>query len=64
MRSTLTIKPIDYWIRRIKFFKCKLTSIDFNNINENYIEHYSEFSWGKNKVPKTKFDDLKCFKNV
>lgn len=57
MRSTMTTKPMDYWKRRIKFFKCSLTQSDFCD-SQNYIEHYSEFSWGKNKVPKTKFDEL------
>lgn len=57
MRSILTTKPMDYWTRRIKFFKCNLSYNDFTD-KYNYIEHYSEFSWGKNKVPKTKFDYL------
>lgn len=50
-------------IRRIKFFKCKLSSTDFKDIETtDYFEHYSEFRWGTQKINLTKFDDVfdKC----
>ena len=56
---TNKVKTTDFTIRRIKFFKCKLTSDDFKNIKtSDYFEHYSEFRWGNNKVPITKFDKI------
>jgi hypothetical protein len=51
-------KPFDFKLRRIKFFTLKLSNVDFNN-NENYIEHYSDFTWGRKKVEFTRFDTLK-----
>ena len=51
-------KPLEFQIRRIKFFNCKLTDNDFLTKNSNYIEHYSDFSWGKGKVQFTKFDKI------
>ena len=56
---TNKVKTTDFTIRRIKFFKCKLTSDDFKNIKtSDYFEHYSEFRWGNNKVPIIKFDKI------
>lgn len=58
------IKPFDYHIRRIKFFNGTLTDNDMKTLlteNGDYFEHYSEFRWGRNKVPFTKFDEIfKC----
>ena len=53
-------KPFDFMIRRIKFFKCILSDNDFISVDKsvNYFEHYSEFRWGRNKVPLTKFDKI------
>lgn len=51
-------KPFDFQIRRIKFFTLKLKNSDFNINDKNYIEHYSDFSWGRKKVEFTKFDQL------
>lgn len=52
-------KDFDFMIRRIKFFKNKLTDRDFTHINHlDYFEHYSEFRWGMNKIPKTQFDNI------
>lgn len=51
-------KPLEFQIRRIKFFNCKLTDKDFVTENSNYIEHYSDFSWGRKKVQFTKFDKI------
>ena len=50
-------KPFDFQIRRIKFFSCKLKMSDFSD-STNYIEHYSDFSWGRKKVVFTRFDDI------
>lgn len=52
-------KPLSYFIRRAKFFKCRLDSSDMKELNRtsDYFEHYSEFRWGDGKVPMTKFDD-------
>lgn len=56
-------KDFDFIIRRIKFFKNKLTDDDFKYITHNdYFEHYSEFRWGTGKILKTKFDKL--FNNI
>ena len=55
-----SIKPFDFMIRRIKFFKCTLQDDDFANVDKtvNYFEHYSEFRWGNNKIQYTRFDDI------
>lgn len=46
-------------VRRIKFFKCRLTADDFKDFDTiDYFEHYSEFRWGLGKVNATKFDDI------
>lgn len=52
-------KSFDFMVRRIKFFKCRLSLDDFKDINTtDYFEHYSEFRWGLGKVELTKFDDI------
>ena len=54
-------KPFSFMLRRIKFFSCKLSDSDFSDDekkNCNYIEHYSDFTWGRGKVEKTKFDSV------
>lgn len=52
-------KPLDYQIRRIKFLTNKLSINDFKNVKtNNYIEHYSDFTWGKKKIQYTQFDKL------
>ena len=50
-------KPFDFKLRRIKFFALKLSNNDFDD-DKNYIEHYSDFTWGRKKVEFTKFDFL------
>lgn len=51
-------KSVDYLLRRVKFFKCKLTENDMLSLYDtnDYFEHYSEFRWGTGKVNTTKFD--------
>ena len=52
-------RPLDFQIRKIKFFAGKLNHSDFKDkANCNYIEHYSDFTWGRKKVQFTKFDKL------
>lgn len=58
MLKTQMKKPFDFQLRRIKFFTTTLKTTDFTN-KTNYIEHYSDFSWGRKMVQFTKFDNLK-----
>lgn len=53
-------KTPDYLIRRVKFFSCKLTENDMQQIlaNDDYFEHYSEYRWGNNLVEHSRFDEM------
>lgn len=53
-------KPVDYLVRRAKFFSCRLSDRDMEPIasSDDYFEHYSEYRWGNNKAEKSKLDSV------
>lgn len=59
-------KPLDYFVRRIKFFRCQLNMSDMKVLKTttDYFEHYSEFRWGNGNIPKTKFDAIFDVQNL